>query len=103
MKNYNEFVKKVAENIMAVMPEEYRGEIEVHTSMKNNDTERTGILIRKGTCCPILYLEQFYKLLNDGHPFEEILMYIARNYMRILDEANPRFTFNDMSWENCKK
>ena len=103
MMNYKEFVEKVVENIINYMPSNYEDEeVELYTSNKNNDTIRKGIFFKTGNCNPILYLEQFYELYEEGTSFEKVMKKIANAYIRVVAETPQKDLTKVFVWEKAK-
>ena len=75
---FDEFNKKVVQNLKPMLPE--RVHVELHNTTKNNNTEVVGIMIKSedNALAPIIYLEVCYKLYKEGMEFEEILKQIYR-------------------------
>ena len=83
MGNFEAFAEIIKKRILDFMPEEYRtASVEIKHVFKNNDEERTGISIRKEgwATAPVLYLEEYYQMLQEGNAETEVLKRIARDY-----------------------
>lgn len=66
--NFKEFEKQVVNEILYYLPEEFSGaKVQTKVVKKNNDTTRTGLLIEKPgqKCTPTIYLEEFYRKMED--------------------------------------
>ena len=84
--DYQEFTKRVEEEILSFMPEKYaESEVKIERVTKNNGVEKCGLTIRYDDkrCVPVLYLEEFYdefrEVENDGN-FIRIMGSIASAY-----------------------
>ena len=84
MEDFKTFAENVKNQISGFLPEEYRSASpEMKQVLKNNNERRLGISIRKEgwEIAPILYLEEYYQMLQEGNPETEVLQRIAREYL----------------------
>lgn len=81
---YREFINDIKQNILNYMPADYaNAEVSVDAVMKNNNTIKQGLSIRRDgdVVCPKLYLEESYKAYECGESMENICNRIANDYM----------------------
>ena len=82
---YEEFCKKIEENISKYLSEEYKdATVSVVDVIKNNDTKLKGLTIRKDSpkcIAPTLYLENIFEEYSKDLDFEDVLRHIAQVYM----------------------
>ena len=76
--NFNDFTDYVAEKVTDIMGEEYTHSISKVT--KNNNIVLTGLSVRKEgeRISPTVYLEDFYKMYEDGSVIGDVISEIAK-------------------------
>ncbi len=81
--NYQQFVTSVNEQVNYLFDSKITAKI--HTALKNNDTQRTGLVISEdGTnISPTIYLEDFYDQYKQGTSIERIAESIVSIYHHI--------------------
>ena len=92
-----DFYESVREGILAHLPMGYEdAEVSLTRQVKNNDTEKCGITIRRPgeSICPIIYLDDFYKQYEDGKPIDALIGRIVDLRINlspgIAEEINPQ-------------
>ena len=75
-----EFAETVRDVIEALLGEGFQ--VEIHNSVKNNDTHLTGLIIRNAgsNIAPNIYLEYYFDKYQEGMTMEEIIGRIIRAY-----------------------
>ena len=84
MEDFEVFAENVKNQILEFLPEEYQSaSAEMKQVFKNNNERRLGISIQKEgwEIAPILYLEEYYQMLQEGNSETEVLQRIAREYL----------------------
>ena len=84
MEDFEVFAENVKNQILEFLPEEYQSaSAEMKQVFKNNNERRLGISIQKEgwEIAPILYLEEYYQMLQEGNLETEVLQRIAREYL----------------------
>ena len=79
--SFEEFAKKVQEEIKSYLPEKYADStVDLHEVIKNNDTKLHALTVSspEGNVAPTIYLEQYYGDYQDGHDFSDVLEEIAQ-------------------------
>lgn len=100
--HYEEFKNYIKDNIRGCLPSEFADhEVKITKQQKNNNTVLDAVLIRgKETVVPVIYLEPFYRMHQEGTGTEEVLGEIARVYMNGLQQRHPsvveNFRFEDI-------
>ena len=100
MITYPIFLEFVKENILSYMPEEYSTcQIENIRAIKENGQVFEGFAIvtdGKGYCCaPAFYCESFYKMFQETQNIDEVMHYIAAQYV-YWDNEGKKFNFPDL-------
>ena len=83
--NYNEFLIQIQKEIAAQLPEQYSdADISIHQVVKNNNTERMGLVIHRPgeSTSPQLYLDTFFEEHQQGKEVEEIARAIVDSYVK---------------------
>lgn len=75
-----EFADMVKRGVETSLGEGYL--VELHDMVKNNDTHRTGIIIRAESCnlAPVIYLEYYFSQYQKGEMIEDICKKIMQAY-----------------------
>ncbi len=75
-----EFAEAVRDGVEALLGEGFQ--VEIHDSVKNNDTHLTGLIIRNAgsNIAPNIYLEYYFDKYQEGMTMEEITGRIIRAY-----------------------
>lgn len=98
--NIETFTEEVHTMIKLFLPNEYdEAEISVNEVIKNNDTRKIGLTIRKNEeekISPTIYLDDLYEKYKEGMTMEEILTTIAR--LRV-DAEKEEFDVNEITSE----
>ena len=100
-----DFYESVKESILSFMPEEYKNHnVRIEEVRKDGDISLHGLSLIEGDSgtAPILYLEPYAKLYEQGCSEEEIFQNIADEYDKI-EKNVPNLTMPDMSYENIKE
>ena len=85
MVSYPLFLEYVKDNIISFMPEEYSNYcVEEVQALKENGQVFTGISIVKNEngCNPAFYCEGFYKMYQDTQDIDEVMRFIAEQYVK---------------------
>ena len=101
----SDFYEVVKENIIAYMPDEFRWHnARVDEVSKTGDIKLHGLSLALGTsgAAPILYLEPFARMFEDGVPKDKILQSIADKYAEMVRSV-PKLEVPDMSYESLKE
>lgn len=80
MMEFDEFNENVITNIKNYLPIRYEdAQASIHTVVKNNDVQLTGIRIRlkESNLAPCIYLDQYYDQYRSGRDITEIMQDIA--------------------------
>ena len=84
MKNYQEFMDYVKENVADYLPEKFeQAEITVHQMVKNNDVMLDGLNIHDPdrNLSPNIYLNPLYEQYENGRDLDEIVSrYLCGKY-----------------------
>ena len=83
MEDFEVFAENVKNQILEFLPEEYQSaSAEMKQVFKNNNERRLGISIQKEgwEIAPILYLEEYYQMLQEGNSETEVLQRIATDF-----------------------
>ena len=78
---FEEFMKKVTEEIKGFLPEKYEGSnVSISEIIKNNDTKLHALTVSspEGNIAPTIYLEQYYADYQDGNEFSDVMEQIAQ-------------------------
>lgn len=100
--NYTEFVHAMLSKTREQMEPEVR--VEIHTAVKNNSTERTGlVLMRQGVnMSPTIYLEEFYERYLNGTELPDLVKTIQDLYQKI--RVKKSYPYEDiLSYEKVKE
>lgn len=93
--NFQDFVVAVKENISEEIQKEVKEEngdlygknmvVEMHTNLKNNGKELVGITIREAgiNVAPTIYLEEFYRKMEEGEEISSIIKNIIMEYKKV--------------------
>ncbi len=84
--NYQQFTEAMHKKITALLGD--TATTQIQTTIKNNDTERIGLIMtpRTNNLSPTIYLEEFYKLYEQGCTLDEISEDILRIYKKAIPE-----------------
>ncbi len=84
--NYQQFTEAVYKKVTALLGD--TATTQIQTAIKNNDTERIGLIItpQATNLSPTIYLEEFYKLYEQGCTLDEISEDILRIYKKAIPE-----------------
>ena len=100
----DDFYKAVEEEILSLMPESYKDyTVRIDEVNKSGDVKMHGISLIKGNsgAAPILYLDPYKEMYEQGIPKDHILKNIADTYCEIVKKA-PVVNMPDMSFESIK-
>ena len=79
--SFDEFTQYVKDNIKDFLPKEFAdADVAIRKVVKNNDEKLCGLMIRRSedTIVPTIYLEEFYKNVNEGDkPLESVMTELA--------------------------
>ena len=91
--NYQEFIKKVMEQIIPRLSTDEK--IEMKTTIKNNNTIFRGILFQnsKSNFCTVIYLEPFYVSYQEGDSLERIVDEILTELQTHHPQSNIDMSF----------
>lgn len=93
MKNYQEFIDYVKENVADYLPEKFeQAEITVHQMVKNNDVMLDGLNIHDpdSNLSPNIYLNPLYEQYENGRDLDEIVAEVADTYVENMGSALTR-------------
>ena len=93
MKNYQEFMDYVKENVADYLPEKFeQAEITVHQMVKNNDVMLDGLNIHDPdrNLSPNIYLNPLYEQYENGRDLDEIVAEVADIYVENMGSALTR-------------
>ena len=93
MKNYQEFMDYVKENVADYLPEKFeQAEITVHQMVKNNDVMLDGLNIHNpdSNLSPNIYLNPLYEQYENGRDLDEIVAEVADTYVENMGSALTR-------------
>ena len=93
MKNYQEFMDYVKENVADYLPEKFeQAEITVHQMVKNNDVMLDGLNIHDSdsNLSPNIYLNPLYEQYENGRDLDEIVAEVADTYVENMGSALTR-------------
>lgn len=81
--NYQQFVVVVKEEVALSLGDSMNTQI--HTALKNNGHERIGLTItdKRINISPTIYLEEFFKQFQNGHPISSIVEHILDIYNEV--------------------
>ncbi len=84
--NYQQFIEAMNEKITALLGD--NATVQIHTTQKNNGTQRIGLIITPRTInlSPTIYLEEFYTLFQQGHTLDEISENVLTLYRKAIPE-----------------
>lgn len=102
--NYEEFLKRVKDNIQKYLPSEYAmNEPQIVECKKNNGTFYYGVAVCKQNkrIAPVLDLESYYHKYMEGNVFSTVVREIAATYYKN-DLETPTVTQDDFSYKNIK-
>ena len=81
MMTFEEFVERVKEELIYLMPDSYivDGEVDVVDVLKTNDTHLSGLIVKSSAVniSPTVYLEPFYEEYTHASSFSNILVKIS--------------------------
>ena len=100
-----EFAETVKENVLTHLPEDYQDrKVRIDEIVKEGDRKLTGLTLIKEGCstAPVLYINGFYEMYEDGCTESDVLDAIAETYVKIQTENPQQFTIPDLSYENVK-
>ena len=96
--NFDEFTQYVKDNIKDFLPKEFAdADVAIREVVKNNDEKLCGLMIRKtdDTIVPTIYLEDFYRMVNEGEkPLDSVMTELAEIHQE--DMANS-FDINSIT------
>ena len=86
--DYREFVYAVEEELNRKMGGDVS--VSIYSAMKNNSTERIGVLIEKPgvNISPTIYLEEYFECYKSGKSLDQIAEEIQRFYERVRKEES---------------
>lgn len=93
MKNYQEFMDYVKENVADYLPEKFeQADITVHQMVKNNDVMLDGLNIHDpdSNLSPNIYLNPLYEQYENGRDLDEIVAEVADTYVENMGSALTR-------------
>lgn len=102
--NEREFYIAVQKQIIYFMPSEYEGaKARIDDVTKPGDAKLHGLSIHKDEsgAYPLLYLDDYYKLVGEGWPIERILTFIAADYDRLCKRF-PDLKIPDLTYDKIK-
>lgn len=103
MKNYQEFMDYVKENVADYLPGKFeQAEITVHQMVKNNDVVLDGLNIHDpdSNLSPNIYLNPLYEQYENGRDLDEIVAEVADTYVENMGSALTRdFQLNDRRYK----
>ena len=81
--NYQQFVMTLKEKVLPALGDDL--DIQIHTALKNNGKERTGLTIcdKHINLSPTIYLEEYYKQYQNGESFDDIIESICHVYHEV--------------------
>ena len=81
--DYQQFVMTLKEKVASILGEKI--DIQIHTALKNNGNERTGLTISEKhiNLSPTIYLEEYFKHYQDGESIEDIIESILDVYHEV--------------------
>lgn len=81
--DYQQFVTTLKEKVAFILGEKI--DIQIHTALKNNGNERTGLTISEKhiNLSPTIYLEEYFKHYQDGESIEDIIESILDVYHEV--------------------
>ena len=81
--NYQQFTTELKEKVASLLDEDIS--LQLHTTLKNNGKERTGIAIedKQVNIHPTIYLEEYYLHFQNGISIEEIAENIVQLYQEV--------------------
>lgn len=92
-----DFYESVRDAVRAGLPAGFEGaDVSLTRQVKQNDTERTGITIRRPgeSICPVIYLDDFYKQFEEGKGIDALAGQILETRMSleggIAEQINPQ-------------
>lgn len=96
MKEFADMVKGVVETSLG---EGYQ--VELHNMVKNNDTHRTGLVIRDESCnmAPVIYLEYYFSQYQKGEMIEDI----CKKIMQAYEDSRIKENFDSASFTEFDK
>ena len=103
MISFDEFKNAVVDEIKKYLPESYRdAEISLKEIVKPNDIRLTGLLVLKDEsgAAPMVYLEEFYKMVEAGSSVADVIRKIAD--MRVEYDVDDLGVNEFMRFEDCK-
>ncbi len=99
-----EFYSEVMDSILDYLPQEFSGyTVSMEQVTKNNDQVMHGLVIRgEGTAmAPIIYLDGYYRDVNNGRDMGDILKDVAEQYLEFSDGRNA-FSVPDLDFDSIK-
>ncbi len=102
--NKDEFYKMIQDEILEYMPEEFKNyTVRIDEVNKTGDVRLHGVCLIKGDngAAPILYLEPYFEMYQEGMEKDRLLHSIADQYCDIVRNA-PVIDTPDLSFENIK-
>ena len=100
----NEFIETVKDEILSFVPERLADhDVRIQEVRKTGDKMLSGLSLIKGNggIAPVVYLDNYYEMYNEGYPMDDILSSIAKDYDRAMGMADAMKT-PDLSYENIK-
>lgn len=81
--NYQQFITTLEEKVSLILGDDMN--IKIHTALKNNGNERVGLSIsdKHINLSPTIYLEEYFKLYQDGESIENIVENILSVYHEV--------------------
>ena len=91
MMDFDEFKKKVKDNIKNYLPMQYeKANVSLQSVVKNNDVQLTGLMIRleENNIAPFIYLDRYYEQYQNGMELPDIMKDIAE--LRVSSEQSVK-------------
>ncbi len=95
---YQEFMKKVEQELLRYLPKNGNYQIEKKWIPKENGLSYDGLLIQSDNLqnTPILHLQNYYQIYRrDGIPFTQILVQMAEDYKRFVSQT-PQWSMQEI-------
>ena len=93
--NKDEFIKMIKDEILEYMPEEFKDcTVRIDEVNKSGDVRLHGLALTKGNsgASPLIYLEPYFEMYEDGLAADFLLQNIADKYVGIV-ESVPNLDF----------
>ncbi len=104
--NYEEFKGYVKDNILKKLPDTYSSfNVDIKTITKNNGLKLDGLYIYgHNDIVPLIYLNGYYEMYNDGTSLETIMSGISECYINNVDHSDitNEITENIMDYKTIK-